>query len=312
MGELRKDYVLDRWVIVSSKRGKRPHEFKRADIKVQEGPCYFCPGSEHTTPPEIGRIVSNGSWQLRWFENKFPALHSEGNPVPATENRFYTSASAYGHHEVIVETPRHDRQLAQFNAEEMEQVLQVYARRIRELESRKHISYVNVFKNHGYMGGTSIVHSHSQVMATAVLPPEIREKIDAMRRFISCPYCSVVQSEKTSGRFCFENDDFVAFTPYASRFNYEIWIFSKTHASRLEEVNLSNLAEIFVKVLKKVQEAGWDYNVLVQYGPKGEDFHLHFEVCPRTAIWAGFELNSGIIINTVAPEDAAKYYRGEE
>ena len=77
MGELRKDYVLDRWVIISPKRGKRPHELSK-DAKVVEGKCYFCPGSEDSTPPEIGRVPLNGGWQIRWFENKFAALKPEG------------------------------------------------------------------------------------------------------------------------------------------------------------------------------------------------------------------------------------------
>jgi len=310
VGELRKDYVLDRWVIISSARAQRPHELQKSVTK-QKGACYFCPGSESSTPAEIGRVVKNGSWQIRWFENKFPALKPEGQPSLHTDNRFYTSASAYGYHEVVVETPRHDRQLAQLSAEEIEEVLYVYARRIVELEKKPNIKYVSVFKNHGYLGGTSIIHSHSQIMATAILPPEIEAKLSAMRKFISCPYCNVIRSESNSGRKCFENDDFIAFTPYASRFNYEIWIFPKQHIPRMEDINFSSLASVVRSVLKKVHEANLDYNMIVQYGPKGEDFHFHIEVCPRSAIWAGFEFASGIVINSVSPEDAAKYYRDE-
>ena len=149
-------------------------------------------------------------------------------------------------------------------------------------------------------------------MATTVVPPEIQNKVNAVRKFISCPYCAVVESEKNSGRKCFENADFIAFTPYAPRFNYEIWILPKQHISRLENVNFAGLAEIVSMVLRKVHEGNLDYNMMVQYSPKGEDLHLHIEVCPRSAIWAGFELGSGIIINSVSPEDAAKWYRGEE
>lgn len=311
MGELRKDYVLERWVVVSSQRAKRPHELQKSVTK-QTGICYFCPGNENMTPPEIGRVVRNGGWQLRWFENKFPALKPEGNFKPITDNRFYAHAAAYGYHEVLVETPRHDRQLAELSVDDIEEVLRIYARRILALEEKPNIRYVSVFKNHGYLGGTSIVHSHSQIMAIAIVPPEIEAKLAAMKRFLSCPYCEVVRSERNSGRKCFENSDFVAFTPYASRFNYEIWIFPLQHIARLEEVNFSSLADIVRKVLQKIGKANLDYNMIVQYGPKGEDFHFHIEVCPRSAIWAGFEFTSGIVINSVSPEDAARFYRGEE
>ncbi len=310
MGELRKDYVLDRWVIVSPKRGLRPHELQKPVIKEEK--CFFCPANESLTPPEIGRVPRNGGWQLRWFENKFPAEKPEGQWNVVTHNRFYTFAGSYGYHEILVETPHHEMQLAQFSREDLELVLHVYARRILELEKKPHIKYVNVFKNHGFLGGTSIVHSHSQIIATAIVPPEVDEKCRAISRFMQCPYCAVIQSERNSGRFCFENNDFVAFTPYASRFNYEIWAYPKKHIARYEELNFAALADILSKVLRKVHEANFDYNMFVHYGPVGRDFHVHVEVCPRSAIWAGFELESGIIINSVAPEDAAKFYRGEE
>lgn len=312
MGELRKDYILDRWVVISPKRGQRPHELQKPSVPVQQGQCFFCPGNESLVPPEIGRVVRNGYWQIRWFENKFSALKPEGDAVPKTDNRFYTFASAFGYQEIVVDTPRHDKQLAELSIDDVEQLLHVYARRIVDLELKPNVKYVNVFKNHGFLGGTSIVHSHSQVMATGVVPPELAEKLSAMRRFISCPYCSIVKSELNSGRRCFENSGFVAFTPYASRFNYEVWIFPKEHVARFENVDFSCLADILVKVLRKIHSVNLDYNVIFQYGPKGEDFHFHVEVCPRSAIWAGFELGSGIVINSVAPEDAAKFYRGEE
>jgi len=308
MGELRKDYILDRWVIISPKRGKRPHQLQQS-AKTEVKTDFFAPGNEEMTPPEIGRVPKNGGWQLRWFENKFAALKPEGDPHIKTHNRFFTFADAYGHHEVIVETPRGDKQLAEFSAEGLEQVLHVYARRILEIEKKQDIVYVNVFKNHGYNAGTSLVHSHAQIIATSIVPPEIQKKLAAMRRFVSCPYCDIVQEEMKGKRACVENAEFAAFCPYASRFNYEVWVFPKHHIARFEDVNFTALAEVLSKVLGKLAETGLDYNMLIQYGPKGDDFHFHIEVCPRTAIWAGFEYASGIIINTVAPEDAAAFYR---
>ncbi|MBI4146868.1 galactose-1-phosphate uridylyltransferase [Candidatus Woesearchaeota archaeon] len=307
MGELRKDYLLDRWVIISSGRGKRPHEIEKQEVEHVEK-CRFCPGNESMTPPEIGRVPKNGSWAVRWFGNPFAALNAEGQVSPKTDNRFFTFASSYGVQEVIAETPRHDRQLADLSVEEIEQVLHVYARRIVELEKFPNIEYVCVFKNHGLLGGTSLVHSHSQVWATGVLPLEVQAKLNAMARFLQCPYCAIVEKERKGSRLCFENEAFVAFAPYASRFNYECWIFPKQHVGRLEDVNFASLAVVLRQVLQKIGRL--DYNLLVFYGPKGRDFHFHVEVCPRVGIWAGFELGTGIIVNSVSPEDAAKYYRG--
>jgi len=307
--ELRKDYVLDRWVIVSEGRSARPHQLHPSP--EQEGVDYFAQGNEHLTPPERGRIVRNGGWQMRWFENKFPAVSPEGDSKVKTHNRFFTFGDAYGYHEVIVETPRSDKQLGDLPVEDIEQLLHVYARRICELEKDQNIQYVNVFKNHGVQAGTSIVHSHSQVIATAFIPLVIQEKMHAMKRFLSCPYCHIVALELQGVRKCFENEHMVAFTPYASRFNYEVWIFPKAHVARMEDMNFGACADILSKVLRKMTEANLDYNIIVQYGPKVHDFHFHIEVCPRKAIWAGFEFSSGVVINSTSPEDAARWYRGE-
>lgn len=307
--ELRKDYLLERWVIVSAKRATRPHQFSSS--KEQVDVDFFALGNEQLTPQERGRIAKNGSWQMRWFANKFPAVTPQGDSAIKTHNRFFTFADAYGEHEVIVETPRGDKQLSELPVEEIELLLQVYSRRVLDLEKDPTIKYVNVFKNHGLQAGTSIIHSHSQIIATAFVPPLVSEKIHAMKRFVSCPYCHIVSAEAQGSRKCFENDEVVAFTPYASRFNYELWIFPKKHIARMEGINFAAFADILAQALRKMHEANFDYNIVVQYGPLGEDFHFHIELCPRKAIWGGFEFCSGVVINSTSPEDAAAWYRGE-
>ncbi len=312
MGELRKDYILDRWVLYSAGRGARPKEFKPEPVHtVQEGPCFFCPGNERLTPPEIGRIGTK-QWRVRWFANKFPALEPEGTAVPRTNNRFFTVANNYGFHEVIVETPLHAKQLADMNLREIADVLGVYQNRIAELGKKPNIRYVNVIKNHGYHAGTSIVHTHSQVFATAIVPPAVRDKIAAIRRFLRCPYCDIVAAEKAGERHCFENKDFVAFCPYASRYNYEVWIFPKRHIRTLAQANLDLLADILKRVLVRVSALNVSYNLFVTYAPSDEDLHFHIEVMPQIAIWGGLERGSRVVINSVMPEVAAKFYRGEE
>ncbi|MBS3148516.1 DUF4931 domain-containing protein [Candidatus Woesearchaeota archaeon] len=306
MSELRKDYILDRWVIINPHRSKRPHELSPGEVK-REGVCNFCPGNEHLTPPESGRIPQNGGWKVRWFDNLYSAVKPEGSPVETIHNRFFTFASAFGHHQVIVETPRHDRQLSDLSEADVADVLHTYARVIANLERKENIKYVSVFKNQGLYGGTSLVHSHSQAIALAKVPPQVEEKLAAMRKFMQCPYCAIVEVERSGARKCFENSEFLAFTPYASRFNYEVWIFPKKHIARLDGVDFNALSKILRRVLRKINNL--DYNMLVFYGPKGDDFHFHIEVCPRVAMWAGFELQSGIIINSVSPEEAAAFYR---
>lgn len=310
--ELRKDYILDRWVIISQGRGARPQEFKERAVVSGGGACLFCPGQEQNTPSEIGRIEKDGRWRIRWFPNKFPAVDVSGEPHARTDNTFFTFASAYGQHELIVETPEHEKQLADLDVEQVKELLGAYGNRIFWLSKDKNIKYVLVFKNHGQKAGTSLVHSHTQVISSNQLPRVVREEVDAARQHGHCPYCFIIEIEKKSERRCFENEHFVAFAPYASRFNYEVWIFPKNHVKHIlqfSDAQLSDLARILLQVLGRIKTLGADYNLFFHYAPDGSDLHFHVEITPRIALWGGFELASGTVINSVSPEDAAAFYR---
>jgi UDPglucose--hexose-1-phosphate uridylyltransferase len=314
--ELRKDYILERYVIVSNERSKRPFEFRKEKAKtVSSKECFFCPGNENLTPPEIGRISSGKNWKFRWFDNKFAAVKPSGNPIIRTDNKYFTFSDAYGFHEVIVETNDHNKQLEDLSKEDIKEILKIYALRIEELSKKENIRYVSVFKNHGKEAGTSLVHSHSQIIAYNKIPEQVKEKVDAVKKYDACPYCDIINIEKGSYRRCFENNSFVAFTPYASRFHYEIWVFPKKHIKNIRDLDdnkFLELAEIMKKILIKLKSIEASYNMELFYSPEKEDLHFHIEISPRLALIGGFEILTGDTINSVSPEDAAKFYRGEE
>ncbi len=317
--ELRKDYILDRWVIIAPGRGKRPEEFKtNDDIYANDaGPqkCFFCPGNESLTPSETGRVKDNSShWKLRWFPNRFPAVDRRGNPAVRNDNKYFTFSDAYGDHQVVVETKEHHKQLIDLSEDEIMDLLKVYSNRIDDMINQPNINYVCVFKNEGPKAGTSVVHSHSQIVSLNIIPPEVREKLDAVKKYPSCPYCDIIKIENKSFRHVHEDDTTVTFTPYASRFNFEVWIFPKNHYKTLVDFSqdeLFDLAAAIKRVLRKMKEINANFNMVMFYAPKGDDLHFHIEILPRTATWAGFEFGTGVTINTVSPEDAAMFYRGE-
>ncbi|MFH1439138.1 MAG: DUF4931 domain-containing protein [Candidatus Woesearchaeota archaeon] len=364
MTELRKDYLLDRYVIIAEKRGKRPHQFKDDNaaaidtenstdkqlseaaktfavaekiLAAEKKTCFFCPGNESMTPDEIYRITvpdNEGKWQIRVFPNKFAAVSDvhvsekgetkELDGEIKTHNEFFTFADGVGYHEVVVETNDHAKQLADLTIEEMADVFRTYVLRIKELDKKHSVKYVLVFKNHGKDAGTSIVHSHSQIVAYNLVPTVIQEKERAVKHYAEnadknkslphCPYCKILNIEKTSHRKVHENNTFVCFTPYASRVPYEIWFFPKRHVVSVVDLNdgeLYDLCALLKQVLLKLKVMGASFNYYLHNGTgKEKQFHFHIELLPRTSKWAGFELGSDTIINTTSPEDAAEYYRG--
>lgn len=309
---LRKDYILNRYTYISTKRAKRPHQYKEtAETEHPEG-CPFCAGQEAMTPPEIGRIAGpDGGWQIRWFKNKFPVLSLEKEGELTTDNDFFTSGPAVGTQEIIVETPD-KRQMVEFSKQKLRQILKVYQKRIVTLSAKHKINYVLVFKNKGKKGGASIIHSHTQVMATAKIPTKIEAELSAFSSYKTCPYCEVLKKEKQGPRLAFENKHFVAFCPFAPRYNYEIWILPKQHKKTLGELSDEQylaLADLLKKVLAKLDALQAPYCFYVQYAPKGRDFHFQIEVLPRLNVHAGFELSGGDLVVTVSPEQAATFFR---
>lgn len=307
--ELRKDYILDRWVFYASERKNRPKEFKSVN-KHSLAECFFCPGNENLTPPEIGRVSEKGKWSIRWFDNKFPAVDKTGKPEIIT-NGLFTHSSAYGKHEIIVEQNSHEKQLWDVSVEKLKKILLVYQNRIIELGNQAHTKYVLIFKNHGSDAGTSLIHSHTQVVSLSILPTLIKEEINAVSKFNKCPYCEIIRKELKSPRKCFVNKYFIAFAPYASRFNYEVWIFPRWHVNSITQISKDKLiyqAEILLKVLRKLRGINASYNFYLHNSPNKKNLHYHIEILPRLATWAGFELATDFTINSVLPEDAAMFY----
>ena len=312
MGIIRKDYLLNRWVYYATERRKRPREFKSINVKEEAKKCLFCPSNEHLTPPEIGRVEYKGEWKIRWFLNKFPAVEKKGTPKIKAK-KLLLEGNAYGVHEIIVETSHHKSQLADLPVQHIREVLEVYKFRIKELSKLREIKYVDVFKNHGREAGTSLLHSHSQIMALPQIPTLLEEEIEAVKKYKKCPYCEILNIESKSKRKIFETKNVIAFAPFASSFNYEAWIFTKRHKvnmEQLEEQELSDISLALKKILIKLKKINASYNFYIHYSPEKENLHLHIEITPRLATWGGFELSTEAIINSVLPEDAARFYRG--
>ncbi len=337
--ELRKDYLLDRWVLISTGREARPKEFVKENPAAPGKICYFCPGSENLTPPEIysvknSKAGTNSYWQIRVFDNKFPAVSLDDGEKITESGKKAQVIPAFGKHEIIVETPEHNKQMGNLSVDEIRQVLEVYKLRANALGKIKKIKYVDILKNYGLEGGASLVHTHTQIIAYNRIPTLVKKEIEASkikgkikeskgkkRSKEKCGYCAILKDEMKSPRAVFENKSFACFTPFASRFNYEVWIFPKKHVKSILQLNaaqLNDLAECLKLVLAKISKICSSYNFFLHTTPvnlvgaekKYNDLHFHIEVCPRIAHWAGFELSTDEIINSISPEAAAEFYRG--
>lgn len=319
MPEIRKDPVFGRWVIIASERGLRPNEFRPgAGPDGKAYVCPFCAGNEALTPPAIYTLPGEGGWRLRVVRNKYPALVGEGE-MGNRRDGIYDRMDGMGFHEVVIETPDHAQALESMSDEAVADVLRTFVLRVKELKKDQRIKYVMIFKNHGRNAGASLLHPHSQIISMPMAPLRVMQEIDGAADYHdergTCVFCDIVKEEtEFKRRIVGENADFLAVTPYASRFSFETWILPKAHASHFEDMpdaQAAALAGIVKATLAKLSASLPDlsYNLIVHTMPVQEPsaahYHWHIEIMPKLSHVAGFEWGTGFYINTVSPEDAA-------
>jgi UDPglucose--hexose-1-phosphate uridylyltransferase len=329
MSVIRQDPTTKEWVVIATERAQRPHDFVRS-VGLREVPphvksCPFCVGNEAMTPDEILREEGRqkNDWRVRVVPNKYSVLRPVGEPVRKEEGLLFREMSGVGAHEVIIETPVHNRIIPLMEDEEVEQILIAYQKRYWSLREDPRVRYLIIFKNHGEGAGTSLEHPHSQLVATPIAPMLIRRKYEvAIGHFDDtgrCVYCDLVDEEQRAGvRIIEETDAFVVFHPYASRLSFETWIAPKSHQPSFGQAprgELSDLARVLKRTLVTLREAlgDPDYNYILHTAPVEDEekpyFLWHLQILPRLSTLAGFELGSGISITTVSPEESAVFIR---
>src|SRR3990172_7269528 len=276
MPELRQDSTTKEWVIIATERAKRPHDFitnkKKEALPSFGAACPFCPGNESETPPEV--LAYHDSRKANtsgWGGRVSP------NKYPALINRCTIVRKENG----------------------------------------------KIFKNHGKSAGTSLDHPHSQLVATPIVPMHIRRKYEVATSYYDdtsrCIYCDMVREElKSDERIVIETDKFVVFHPFASRSPFETWIAPKRHLSSFGNVpteDIVDLARVLKTTLFKIYNTlgDPDFNYVIHTAPgddENKSYYLwHIQIIPRLSTLAGFELGSGIYINTTLPEETAEFIR---
>jgi len=328
MPELRQNFFTKEWVIIATERAKRPKDLVRQKPPQAVAPfvatCPFCPGNEDKTPPEVMRVPANGSgpWQVRVVPNKFSALARDSQPT-RTIHRSRRSIGGFGVHDVIIDTPDHSQVTALLDDAHVANVLRAYKSRYDELSLDPRIAQVTIFKNHGLDAGTSLEHPHSQLIATPVISSQVRGRFQiALQHYDDygiCIFCQMIEEELAEeDRMVLETEHFVALEPFASPTPFATHIFPRRHKASFGDVSaaeINDLARVLKKVLGKLYHGlgNPDFNYTVRCAPaelhEVKYFHWYVSIIPRLTRVAGFELGSGMFINSVPPEAAAEFLR---
>ncbi len=335
MNELRQDRTTGRWVIVAPQRGLRPgarspgarlSAASRAPQPHFDPGCPFCPGNEAALPGIIAETKDRSPphWAVRVVPNKFPALAPE--PKPGVEYvEQHRLCGGYGFHEVIIESPRHDTDLALMTDVEIEAAVRMYRDRSRHLMQRPGIEAVVLFRNHGPQGGASVTHPHAQAIALGFAPPVPRLLADWGRRYHGehgqqCPTCDEIAIELGLGaRIVEDTQNLLVMVPFAAEYPCETWIVPKQHQAsflNIDDTQIAEFARVLWGALARLRRVQGDppYHFVID---SADRTHLHapyvhwrLRIAPDLTTHGGFELGAGMAINPSRPENDAAMLRG--
>ena len=334
-------------VLVATSRSSRPKQaepFVRRDTRAHVATCPFCIRNEHMTPPAIAAYPTENAWAVRVVENLYPVL-GDNQFSPNFSFGLQHVIDGYGRHEVIIDHQVHGIAIHEMTEDHLALLLTCYRDRMERLyRASPQLRYVLVFKNYGPAAGGSIPHTHSQVIATPVIPNNVQAEVQNSRLFYEksnrCIFCALIDEALAFETVVYDRDTgavrrkidvgqyviergkyFIAVKPFASRYEWEIHILPLVHQSDFVMVTreeLADLAGVLRRTMARLEKVlgGVQYNYFIHSLPHDEDhalcqasFHWHLEICPRTYIPTGFELGSGLFVNSISPEHAAAVLR---
>lgn len=336
MNQLRRDPVTGRWTIVMLDQPNID------DIVVTDHrnakaahSCPFCEGNESMTPPEImalrneGFGANEGGWRIRVIPDKKPVLQIYGE----VNNRgvgLYDVLNGIGAHEIVIETPHHNETIVDMTETQITEIYWTFRERILDLKEDSRLRYILIHKNFGEAIGPTAFHSYSFVIGTPITPRRVKDELVNVREYYNykerCLFCDIIRQELSDqDRLVVEDGKFIAFTPFASRRPFEIWIIPRRHEPFYELTTeyraLAQLTrEVLSRLFKLLNEH--EYIMAIYSGPNlnagrrrgywqslERDYHWHIELMPRLRTYSSFEVSAGFPINAVQPEYAASLLR---
>jgi len=326
MAELRLSPTTRRWVVT----GKRP---VMPDLPDSDIFCPFCPGYEPLTPKAIRECLdASGTWTVRVFHDRAPIFRIEGG-LDARAEGMFDRRNTVGAHELVIETPQHGVTLPQLPVEQVAKVTEVCRDRILDLKGDRRFRYVSLFKDQRPVNQTLQGHSHSQILASPVLPQvlqnEFRWSQDHFQKKERCLYCDIIQQEiRQDKRVVDQNADFIALCPFAARAPYELWVLPLRHASALEKDlaepgRVLSLAAFLKAGLQRIEKISDSWHMVLHTEPNraargwpqgwwntiGDDYHWHIEINPEVEGQRRYLGSEGFYFNPIPAEEATLVLR---
>ena len=323
MSKLRQNIITGDWVVISPERSKRPEDYVTAAAPKVGVPsdCPFCIKNNNAYQFSIKEAETDNIYVI---PNKFPA-YTKVETIISEGDGFYQDTKSVGGHEVII-IKDHNLDIYSENRNIINELIEVYLARYKVYDNDPAIEYTMIIHNHGPEAGASIDHPHSQLFASGIVPNYIEKELAGAKKYFlaekKCVFCEMVKFEKeVDHRVVYENEDFLVFTFFASRFPFEMWIVPKKHQAKFEKIDTAikaSLADAMHNAYSKLNKGlnnppfnYWIHTLPHHQEENSESYHWHIEVAPRVSKFGGYEMGSGVVIDVVSPEVAAAFLKKE-
>ena len=297
MQQLLVDELTGDRVILAPARALRPDTFRvHADpLPKTVATCPFCRDNEADTPPEVARLGAGDpdtpGWTLRVVPNKYPLV---GDGVA-------------GAHEVVIFSPAHDADFGALSESEAADVMVALRDRARFHLDRGCV-YAQAFINQGKAAGASIEHPHAQLVALDFVPPRARVRLD---RFSVAAF-----ADDRKYRIDDDQGPVAIWCPPASPTPFTLRLALLDGGGRFDQTDDGDARAAGIALRRAIASiratiGAVAYNAVIETAPRDHaaEFRWWIDVVPRLTVAAGFEIGTGLTVNTVAPPDAAEMLR---
>ncbi len=282
------------WIVSAPRRAKRPSSVESSKSPPKVGQPLAEKVTDIFSPTRLKRekvitIFGRGRDRITVIENKFPV--------------FVRGKGVSGYQELLVEGMR-VRSFATFSVVQIAQVLRAYAARAKAIRRMRGMKSLIIFKNEGREAGASQPHPHSQIFALAFVPKRYGSQKSKVYK---------VKSRLSSHLIIFSDRYAVAYANPTPRFPYEARIMTRRRIDNLTKATskeVTSLAKALHACLAFVRKRKFAYNFYFHDVFANAQEHFEIRFTPRGVnVWGGFELDAGIAVNPVTPEQAAEEYR---
>ena len=311
--ELRKDPITGWWVATVVDRAFHRDRFARAAEQIDDGgDCQNC------------RLPAGDGVRVRVLKDY--AFHVVGTGEEARELEASVAqvslgdVRASGSWKTIVAPPGEHRPLHAVGADTIVALLRAARTQLAEARRTALTDQLQLVQNWGAQAGARTNHLCLDLYDLPQIPHRVGEELGGAARFViregECPWCRLVRTEAMRpDRLVWQDADTVAFSPFASRSPFEVWIVPRSHDAdfgRASDADVAATGEALRQVLGALATSldGPPYNLVLHTAPLREQvdatYHWHWEIHPRLREIAGLELGTGLPVNPVSPEDAVE------